>query len=81
LRHFDRDFLLSPAKRNQIMELWEVEKFGADSFGDPNYVSIYNMRPAEWYSLGVRLLARTTREAVRDRLGAAISDTVCGRGA
>ena len=73
--------MLSPAKRNQIMELWEIEKFGADSFGDPNYVSIYNMRPAEWYSLGVRLLARTTREAVRDRLGAAISDTVCGRGA
>jgi hypothetical protein len=79
LRHFDRDFLLSPAKRNQIMELWEVEKFGADSFGDPNYVSIYSMRPAEWYALGVRLLARTTLEAVRDRLGAAIGADVARR--
>jgi hypothetical protein len=41
--HYDRDFLLSPAKRNQLMELWEVEKFGTDSFGDLNYVSIYGM--------------------------------------
>jgi hypothetical protein len=31
---YDRDLLLSPAKRNQIVELWEVEKFGRDSFGD-----------------------------------------------
>ena len=36
---YDRDFLLSPAKRNQIIKLWEVEKFGRDSFGDPNAVS------------------------------------------
>jgi hypothetical protein len=35
---YDRDFLLSPAKRNQIVELWEVEKFGRDSFGDPDAV-------------------------------------------
>ena len=27
---YDRDFLLSPEKRNQIVELWEVEKYGAD---------------------------------------------------
>ena len=39
--HYDRGLLLSPAKRNQHVELWEVEKFGADSFGDPHYVSIY----------------------------------------
>jgi hypothetical protein len=36
LPRYDRDFLLSPAKRNQIVELWEVEKFGRDSFGDPD---------------------------------------------
>ena len=46
------------------MELWEVEQFGIDSFGDPDYVSIYGMEPAEWYARGVRLLARTTLEAV-----------------
>ena len=34
---YDRDFLLSPGKRNQVMALWEVEKFGTDSFGDPDY--------------------------------------------
>jgi hypothetical protein len=63
--HYDREFLLSPGKRNQMMALWEVQKFGSDSFGDPDYVSIYGMRPAEWYARGVRLLARTTLEAVR----------------
>src|SRR5215831_3097576 len=77
--HYDRDFLLSPGKRNQMMALWEVEKFGADSFGDPDYVSIYGMRPAEWYARGVRLLARTTLEAVRDRLGARIGEDVARR--
>jgi hypothetical protein len=38
--HYDRDFLLSSGKRNEVMALWEVEKFGIDSFGDPDYVSI-----------------------------------------
>jgi hypothetical protein len=61
--------LLSSAKRNQIVELWEVEKFGRDSFGDADAVALYGMRPAEWYAKGVRILARTTLEAVRDPLG------------
>ena len=65
---YDRDFLLSPAKRNQVVELWEVEKFGRDSFGDADAVSLYGMRPAEWYAQGIRILARTTLEAVRDPL-------------
>jgi hypothetical protein len=73
---YDRDFLLSPAKRNQIVELWEVEKFGRDSFGDPDAVSLYGMSPAEWYAKGVRLLARTTLEAVRDPLGNRIGEDV-----
>src|SRR5437660_11778975 len=51
------------------MELWEVERYGLDSFSDPQYVCIYGMPPAEWYRRGVRLLARTTVEAVRDELG------------
>jgi len=77
--HYDRDFLLSPEKRNQLLALWEVEKFGTDSFGDPDYVSIYGMRPAQWYARGVRLLARTTLEAVRDQLGSMIGADVARR--
>src|SRR5882762_3957625 len=73
---YDRDFLLNPAKRNQIVELWEVEKFGRDSFGDPDAVSLYGMTPAQWYACGVRILARTTLEAVRDPLGNRIGEDV-----
>jgi hypothetical protein len=77
--HYDREFLLSSAKRNQRIDLWEVEKFGTDSFGDPDYVSIYGMTPREWYACGVRLLARTTAEAVRDQLGATIGKDTARR--
>ena len=68
-RKYDRDFLLSPEKRNQLMELWEVEKYGRDCFGDPDHVHLYGMTPKEWYDRGVRILARTCREAVKDPLG------------
>jgi len=74
--HYDRDFLLSPAKRNQIVELWEVEKFGRDSFGDPGAVSLYGMTPGQWHARGVRILARTALEAVRDPLGNRIGEDV-----
>jgi hypothetical protein len=73
---YDRDFLLSSAKRNQIVELWEVEKFGRDSFGDPDAVSLYGMTPSQWHARGVRILARTTLEAVRDPLGKRIGQDV-----
>ncbi len=76
LPRYDRDFLLSQEKRNQVVELWEVEKFGRDSFGDPDAVALYGMRPAEWYDRGVRILARTTLEAVRDPLGNRIGQDV-----
>src|SRR3954454_21607630 len=66
---YDRSFLLSPDKRNQLMELWEVERYGQDCFSDPNYVSIYGVSPPEWYARGIRLLARTTLECVRDPFG------------
>jgi hypothetical protein len=75
-RKYDRDFLLSLEKRNQVMDLWEVQKFGADSFADPDHVCIYGMKPAEWYDCGVRLLARTTLEAVSDQLGDMIGSDV-----
>lgn len=73
---YDRGFMLGEAKRNQILELWEVQKYGADSYGDPDYVCIYGMRPTEWHARGVRLLARTALEAVRDRLGDLIGHDV-----
>lgn len=73
---YDRDYLLSPAKRNQIIELWEIEKFGRDSFGDPDAVSLYGMTPAQWYASGIRILGRTTLEAVRDALGNRIGQDV-----
>jgi hypothetical protein len=73
---YDRDFLLAPAKRNQVIELWEVEKFGRDSFGNPDAVSLYGMKPDHWYASGVRILARTALEAVRDPLGNRIGEDV-----
>jgi hypothetical protein len=66
---YDRDFLLSPNKRNQLVELWEVEKYGRDCFGDPDHVHLYGMAPKEWWGRGVRILARTCLEAVKDPLG------------
>jgi hypothetical protein len=69
---YDRQFLLSQEKRNQVLELWEVERYGVDSYGHAAYVSVYGMTPAEWYARGIRLLARTAVECTRDVLGDAI---------
>src|SRR5258708_32452882 len=66
---YDRDFLLGPDKRNQLVELWEVEKYGRDSFGDPDHVHLYGMAPRQWWERGVRILARTCLEAAKDPLG------------
>jgi len=73
---YDRDFLLSPAKRDELIELWEVEKYGRDCFGDPDHVHLYGMPPKEWWGRGVRILARTCIEAVNDPLGEAIGGDV-----
>ena len=54
-RH-DRTYLLSESKRNDVLALLEVERYGRDSFGDPDYVSVYGLKPAEWHALGVRSL-------------------------
>ena len=51
-----------------MLALWEVQRYGSDSFRDPDYVSVYGLAPEEWYSLGIRLLARTAVECTRDRL-------------
>ena len=73
---YDRQLLLSGPKRNSVLELWEVESYGIDSYDDSDYVSVYGMRPADWYAKGVRLLGRTAVECTRDRLGDAIGKDV-----
>jgi hypothetical protein len=65
---YDRAYLLGDAKRNDVLALWEVLRYGSDSFGDPDHLSIYGLRPAEWHARGVRLLARTAVECTRDQL-------------
>jgi hypothetical protein len=64
---YDRWFLLGE-KRNVLLTLQEVEQYGRDSFGDPDHVSIYGLKPREWYERGVRILGRTAVECTRDRL-------------
>ena len=73
---YDRELLLLGPKRNAVLELWEVERYGKDSYGNPEYVSIYGMRPADWYANGARLLGRTAVECTRDELGYAIGKDV-----
>jgi hypothetical protein len=70
---YDRDLLLHGAKRNSVLELWEVQRYGTDSYADADYVSIYGLRPAEWHAKGIRLLGRTAVECTRDGLAGAIS--------
>lgn len=72
---YDRALLLG-AKRNEVLSLEEVIRYGTDSFGDPDYVSVYGLRPADWYERGVRLLGRTAVECTRDRLGDLIGQDV-----
>jgi 16S rRNA G966 N2-methylase RsmD len=63
-------------KRNQVLELWEVHKYGVDSFSDADYLCIYGLKPADWYARGIRLLARTAVECTRDRLADRIGKDV-----
>ena len=65
---YDRQLLLHGAKRNAVLELWEVERYGTESYGDSDYVSIYGLPPREWYARGIRLLGRTAVECTRDEL-------------
>ena len=73
---YDRALLLAGARRNMVLELWEVERYGVDSYHDPDYVSIYGLRPAEWHARGIRLLGRTAVECTRDGLGDVIGRDV-----
>jgi hypothetical protein len=59
--------LLGP-KRNSVLELEEVLRFGLDSFGNAEYVSIYGLRPEAWYGRGIRVLGRTAVECTPDHV-------------
>jgi len=74
-RH-DRNYLLSESKRNDVLALREVERYGRDSFGDADYISVYGLKPEEWYARGIRLLARTAVECTRDRLADLIGQDI-----
>lgn len=78
---YDRELLLDDAKRNAVLEMWEVQRYGSDSYGDADYVSVYGMRPADWYAKGVRLLGRTVVECTRDLLADAIGKDVASAAA
>jgi RNA cap guanine-N2 methyltransferase len=73
LQAHDRSLLLHGSKRNEVLSLAEIEQYGFDSFGDADYISIYGMKPREWYACGMRLLGRTavecTRDVLADRIG------------
>jgi hypothetical protein len=73
---YDRRLLLSGGKRNALLELWEVQRYGEDSYGDADYVSVYGMRPEDWYAKGVRLIGRTAVECTRDVLADSIGRDV-----
>jgi hypothetical protein len=73
---YDRELLLLGAKRNAVLDLWEVQRYGSDSYGDTDYISVYGMRPDDWHARGARLLGRTAVECTRDGLGDAIGKEV-----
>jgi precorrin-6B methylase 2 len=68
-RAYDRALLLYGSKRNEVLNLREIEQYGIDSFADADYVSLYGMPPREWYRRGIRVLGRTAVECTRDELG------------
>ena len=76
----DRALLLYGRKRNEVLSLHEVQRYGSDNFADPDYVRLYGMTPAQWYACGIRLLGRTvvecTRDPLADRIGRDIAAAV-----
>jgi hypothetical protein len=66
---YDRALMLHGSKRNKVLTLAEIKRYGLDSFADADYVSIYGMPPEEWYRHGIRVLGRTAVECTRDALG------------
>ncbi len=44
---YDRKLLLLGSKRSALLDLWEVLRYGTDSYGDANYLSVYGLQPAD----------------------------------
>jgi hypothetical protein len=76
----DRTLLLHGQKRNKVLTLEEVQRYGSDSFSDPDYIRLYGMTPQQWYARGIRLLGRTavecTRDPLADRIGRDVAAVV-----
>jgi len=66
---YDRALMLHGRKRNEVLTLAEIKRYGLDNFADADYISIYGMPPDEWYRHGIRVLGRTAVECTRDALG------------
>lgn len=64
---YDRRFLLGD-KRTELLALSDVQQYGRDSFGDPDHLSIYGLKPHQWYARGMRIVGRTAVECTPDRL-------------
>ena len=75
---YDRQLLLAGAKRGAVLDLPEVQRYGTESWGDPDYVCIYDRRPAEWCGRGIRILGRTAVECTRDELADNLRDSQSG---
>jgi hypothetical protein len=73
---YDRDFVLFGPLREQVLDVWQVERYGAETFGHPDAISLYGMRPAEWHARGIRLMGRTAVECTRDALAKVIGADV-----
>jgi hypothetical protein len=65
---YNRDFVLFGPLREEVLELEQVRKYGAEMFGDPDAISLYGMAPREWHVRGIRMLGRTTVECTSDSL-------------
>jgi hypothetical protein len=66
---YDRALMLHGSKRNEVLTLAEIKRYGLDNFADADYISIYGMHPEEWYRHGIRVIRRTAVECTRDALG------------
>jgi hypothetical protein len=75
---FDRDHVLFGPLRDAVLDVEQVRRYGADTFGDPDAISLYGMTPHEWFARGIRMLGRTTVECTRDSLAWVIASDVAG---
>jgi 16S rRNA G966 N2-methylase RsmD len=73
---YDRQLLLFGARREAVLDLEEVRRYGSDSYGDADHVSVYGMAPGDWYDRGIRLMGRTAVECTVDALADAIATDV-----